>query len=92
MHANRATHKWHESLDKGLSTHIIFLDYSKAFDCINHNNFMDKLLLLDVPKVILQWLSAFLSNRTQYVQIDNVISETVYITFTLIYHNVLSWV
>ena len=51
---------------------LYFLNYSKAFDRINYNKFMDKLLQLDVPKTIRQWFFAFLSNRTQYVQIDQV--------------------
>ena len=40
---------------------------------------MDKLLQLDVHKIIPQWLSTFSSSRTQYVQIGSVISETVHI-------------
>ena len=29
-------HKWAESLDHGLSTHVVFLDFSKAFDKVPH--------------------------------------------------------
>ena len=44
---------------------------------------MDKLLHLGVPKTILHWLSAFLSNCIQYVQTGHAISVSVHINEVL---------
>ena len=40
-----------------------FIDFSKAFDRIDHNILMRKLQLLNVPPVLLYWCSSFLQGR-----------------------------
>ena len=44
-----------------------FIDFSKAFDLIDHNILMHKLQILNVPPVLLNWCSRFLQNRQQRV-------------------------
>ena len=44
-----------------------FIDFSKAFDLIDHHILMHKLQLLNVPPVLLNWCSSFLQNRQQRV-------------------------
>ena len=34
---------WYQRLDKSLETQAISIDYSKAFDTMNHNSFLGKL-------------------------------------------------
>ena len=37
------THKWAKSLNRGVSTHVIYLDFSKAFDSVPHQRLLMKL-------------------------------------------------
>ncbi len=41
---------------------ILLLDYRKAFDLINHNILMAKLMSYGVPLVLLRWVHAFLAD------------------------------
>ena len=48
---------------------VCFLDFSKAFDRINHNILIGKLILHGVRRCIIPWICDFLSNRRQLVKI-----------------------
>jgi hypothetical protein len=56
---------------------ILLLDYRKAFDLIDHNILMAKLMSYNVPPVLLRWIHAFLSNRKQRIKVGQVASEWV---------------
>ena len=67
---------WLKSLDtQSHYLRICFIDFSKAFDRIDHNILVLKLLSLGVRKSIIPWICSFLSNRRQSVKIDNYQSE-----------------
>lgn len=48
------------------------VDFSKAFDRIDHNILISKLRLLNVPPILLNWCASFLQNRQQRVKLGNV--------------------
>ena len=52
-----------------------FIDFSKAFDRIDHNILMRKLQLLNVPPVLLNWCSSFLQGRQQRVKLKTCKSD-----------------
>ena len=54
----------------------IFLDLSKAFDTLDHNTLLSKLNHYGIEGVPLKLYESYLSNRTQYVEIVDVKSET----------------
>ena len=54
-------------LESSSYVRCILVDYSKAFDTINHSILFQKLLQLTIPSNILQWIFNFLSGRTQAV-------------------------
>ena len=60
------THKWYEATDtRNTYARIVLLDFSKAFDLINHNILLDKLQVFGISAPI---LAAFLLDRTQLVK------------------------
>ena len=64
------TNKISEVFEKGGVLLGIFLDLSKAFDCIDHK-LLQKLENYGIRGVILQWFRSYLGNLTQYTSIDN---------------------
>ena len=53
----------------------IFLDLSKAFDTLNHEILLSKLKHYGLSDTPLKWFSDYLSNRKQYVEVDNIKSS-----------------
>ena len=48
----------------------LFLDFSKAFDTVDHNILIDKLNYYGILGVANDLINSYLSNRTQFVEID----------------------
>ncbi|XP_077994315.1 uncharacterized protein LOC144448040 [Glandiceps talaboti] len=63
-----------EQLDNGFITFGIFIDLKKAFDTINHDILIHKLEHYGIRGIPLHWFKNYLTNRQQYVTIDNVSS------------------
>ena len=53
----------------------IFIDLQKAFDTVNHDILLKKLHHYGIRGIALKWFSNYLSDRTQYVSINNVSSD-----------------
>lgn len=67
---------WSESHDKGIPVDIIYLDFSKAFDSVDHSRLLFKLNKLGVRGGLLQWIESFLTNRQQCVRVGSAISSS----------------
>ena len=61
---------------KSMST-FICTDFSKAFDLLDHNILIRKLIDLNVRPFIINWIISFLKQRSQCVKYQNVFSEYV---------------
>ena len=57
------TREWEKSLDRGVSTHVIYLDFSKAFDSVPHQRLFMKLDCMGVRGYLLRWIDAFLRDQ-----------------------------
>ena len=62
-------------LDQGETPFCFFLDLSKAFDTLDHKILLNKLKYYGVVGTSLKWFNSYLSNRSQYVDIDGVKSD-----------------
>ena len=64
-----------KSIDKGMVTIGICIDFKKAFDTINHIILFKKLKHYGVQGVPLQWFNNYLADRFQFVSCNGVLSE-----------------
>ena len=60
---------------KNTYARILLIDFSKAFDHIDHNILLDKLKTNGVPQLCVEWQMAFLTSRTQRVKLANAKSD-----------------
>ena len=52
----------------------LLVDFSKAFDVVDHSVLLSKLSGLNLPHCILNWLISFLTNRSQVVKCGDALS------------------
>ena len=64
-----------ENLAEGQDVDVVYLDFSKAFDKVDHTILCGKLRRLGVGGDLLRWLKEFLTNRVQFVAVDGALSE-----------------
>ena len=76
----KLTDEAYKSTDKGNATTAITIDYSKAFDLVDHSTLINKLSVLGVRKNLLNLVLSFLSDRKHYTNANGVKSEQVSIT------------
>ncbi|MEW8548727.1 MAG: reverse transcriptase family protein, partial [Candidatus Thiodiazotropha sp.] len=62
---------------QGKQTDLILLDFSKAFDKVNHSKLLLKLHSYGIRNSTLRWIQAFLSNRQQRVVVEGEESDSV---------------
>ena len=76
----KLTDEAYKSTDDSRATTAITIDYSKAFDLVDHSTLINKLIELDVRRNLIKLIISFLSNRKHYTRINETKSELVHIT------------
>ena len=56
-----------EALENGNFVLGVFLDFSKAFDCVNHDILIRKLEHYGIRGIALDWMRSYISDRKQFV-------------------------
>ena len=63
-----------ETLNRGFSVDLAFLDFAKAFDKVSHSGLLVKLEAFGFDQLIIKWVEAFLNDRRQRVVLGDVAS------------------
>ncbi|CAB4011037.1 Hypothetical predicted protein [Paramuricea clavata] len=69
------------AMKRGEVTIAVLADFSKAFDTVAYQIVLSKLHRLGFSNTSLKWLISYLTDRKQYVQVDDRSSERVGVTF-----------
>jgi len=68
---------WTKWMDEGYGVDIVYLDYRKAFDSVNHAKLIEKLMLANVDLTVIKWIAAFLLGRKMRVKVRMEFSDWV---------------
>ena len=69
-------HKWHVALDTpGSVIRIMFLDFRKAYDLIDHNIMLENCCKIGIRPALVTWLASYLSGRMQVTKYGSEISD-----------------
>ena len=69
-------HCWYSNTDgNGETVRVFLLDFSKAFDRINHKILIKKMQLLNIDKSLINWVIDFLMQRRQRVKLGSSFSD-----------------
>ena len=71
---------WFQGLDSHIPVDAVYLDFRKAFDTVPHIRLLTKLQGYGVRCQVLKWVEDFLSDRDQYVSVNNKNSEHIPVT------------
>ena len=66
-----------EILDQGKQTDCLIMDFSKAFDKVSHSLIIDRLKHYGITGKINEWITNFLSDRTQSVVVEGETSPSI---------------
>ena len=66
------THNWLQDLEiPGKVVRILFLDFRKAFDRVDHRIILKKLANTGLPNFLIKWITSFLCCRKQRIKISS---------------------
>ena len=68
------------SLDEGHPVDALYLDFKKAFDSVPHYRLIKKLESYGVKGNTLKWITDFLHDRSQFVNVNNSVSARIPVT------------
>ena len=69
-------HLWQQSLDEpGKVLRVLLVDYSKAFDRVDHGILLRKLASMGIPDLLTRWVTSFLCGRCQCTILGDIVSE-----------------
>ena len=74
----KLTHEAYKSNDIGHATTAITIDYSKAFDLVDHTILIKKLIEIGVRGNVIKLIISFLSNRRHYTKVNGIKSKVCY--------------
>ncbi len=76
----QTTQDFASNLDNKIQTDVAVLDFTKAFDKVDHRLLLYKLQYYGIRGNTLNWIESFLTNRSQRVVVDGNISNSIEVT------------
>ena len=76
-------------IEEGLGTDVIYLDFSKAFDKVDFGILLSKIKKLGIGGCIGKWIYSFLTDRTQRVMVNGILSDPIIVLSGVIQGSVL---
>ena len=67
-------------LEKGHKVDSIYMDFSKAYDKVDHNILLKKIESLNISGKVVNWIESFRKRRNQVVRIEGQLSDEVEVT------------
>ena len=64
------TESWGSALDRGHKVGVLFIDFRKAFDCVDHIILSEKLKAVGLASDMWKWINDYLSNRMQGTSVN----------------------
>ena len=64
-----------EILEAKRANKVLDVDFKKGFDSVTHNKLLHKIRSFSITGILFKWFEAYLSNRFQYVRVNNSFSE-----------------
>ena len=68
---------WTSNTQEGCQTIVIYIDFSKAFDVVQHDKLFCKLPACGVDGLLLQWITNLYSNRTFCSRVNEMLAAVV---------------
>ena len=62
-------------MESGIEAAAVFFDFTKAFDSVPHKPLIEKLQAIGLDVYLVQWITNYLTNRTQFVVVNGVSSK-----------------
>ena len=66
---------WSIALNRRQSVDVIYIDFRKAFDSVSHPKLIIKLVSAGISGNLLNWIKAFLTNRTQSAEMGTLLKK-----------------
>ena len=73
------SHTLQSALESGQEAIIVLIDFSAAFDSVNHQGILCRLCSVGIEGSVSSILTQFLSNQSQHVMVDGCWSKLVYV-------------
>ena len=70
------TEKWKRAMDENKVVAVLFIDFKKAFDCVDHDILKKKLIACGISGDLYQFMSDYLSKREQFTIVNGTKSDT----------------
>ena len=64
-----------DQIQRAIDSCGLFLDFSKAFDTVNHDVLISKLQYYGIRGILKYWFTSYLKDRKQFTSIRNVTSD-----------------